>query len=504
MSQNMKRVSFDDDDVKVRVNKHQTLVQDFIQLQKDTEVARNNLMAWKQKKLTLQAEVSRKIIQTPSRSRWSSLIFEAKTQSFQSDSKSSTPQEHGFAKPQPTQLRKSKKELLHPEKQATVRNLPPIDKKKAPRSIPSPEFDMLVGKSVHGVKQQSVQRVIANQRVILNGRKAYAFLDLSKKVDFLGSQNHMGPTQKPVIDLNMISLYHEEPQFTSIIDDDTFPNQKSSLTLPPPLSRLPYYSRQVISSVNEVSCFHGYYSELNKRMTVLWNPIIRKSVGIVVPSRSNEDFVIGFGFCSDTSDPKLVKGHVVWVRIRKTPTISPLEIVLTLRSKVSLILVTVRMMVSTAAAWSNNLDGTQVLVDRFIATKFSNKYRNLRIVLSVEDKLPYLEQPIPAMPVPPTRQVLPPDVLNTHTAWVKASKKIAGRAGTSSDRENLTRANKKKDNILILVSLRKEYDSFVKNYNMNCMGKTVTELHAMLKLHEQTLPPKDATPALHAIRAGRV
>ncbi|GJT22333.1 zinc finger, CCHC-type containing protein [Tanacetum coccineum] len=53
-------------------------------------------------------------------------------------------------------------------------------------------------------------------------------------------------------------------------------------------------------------------------------------------------------------------------------------------------------------------------------------YRNLRIVLSVEDKLPFLEQPIPAMPVLPAGQVLPPDVLNTHTAWVKASKEIAG------------------------------------------------------------------------------
>ncbi|GKD57115.1 retrotransposon protein, putative, ty1-copia subclass [Tanacetum coccineum] len=57
---------------------------------------------------------------------------------------------------------------------------------------------------------------------------------------------------------------------------------------------------------------------------------------------------------------------------------------------------------------------------------------------------------------------------------------------------------------LILVSLRKEYGSFVQNYNMHSMGKTVTELHAMLKLHEQTLPPKDVAPALHAIRAGRV
>nr|GEX17373.1 retrotransposon protein, putative, Ty1-copia subclass [Tanacetum cinerariifolium] len=45
---------------------------------------------------------------------------------------------------------------------------------------------------------------------------------------------------------------------------------------------------------------------------------------------------------------------------------------------------------------------------------------------SLEDKLPYLEQPIPTMPVSPAGQVLPPDVLNTHTAWVKALKKIAG------------------------------------------------------------------------------
>ncbi|GKB58552.1 zinc finger, CCHC-type containing protein [Tanacetum coccineum] len=52
---------------------------------------------------------------------------------------------------------------------------------------------------------------------------------------------------------------------------------------------------------------------------------------------------------------------------------------------------------------------------------------------------------------------------------------------------------------LILVSLRKEYDSFVQNYNIHIIGKTVNELYAMLKLHEQTLPKRDA-PAL----AGKV
>nr|GEX43925.1 hypothetical protein [Tanacetum cinerariifolium] len=50
---------------------------------------------------------------------------------------------------------------------------------------------------------------------------------------------------------------------------------------------------------------------------------------------------------------------------------------------------------------------------------------------------------------------------------------------------------------LILVSLNKDYDNFVQNYNMHGMGKTVNKLHAMLKLHEDTLPNKDATPVLH-------
>ncbi|GJS42477.1 hypothetical protein Tco_0567520 [Tanacetum coccineum] len=56
---------------------------------------------------------------------------------------------------------------------------------------------------------------------------------------------------------------------------------------------------------------------------------------------------------------------------------------------------------------------------------------------------------------------------------------------------------------LILIGLRKEFDGFVQNYNMHSLGKTVNELHAMLKLHEQTLTlPKNNAPSLHAIRAG--
>ncbi|GKE35503.1 hypothetical protein Tco_1454825 [Tanacetum coccineum] len=136
------------------------------------------------------------------------------------------------------------------------------------------------------------------------------------------------------------------------------------------------------------------------------------------------------------------------------------------------------------------------------------------------------------MPVPPAGQVLPSDVLNTHTAWVKASKEIADQELLQTVREFHACKQEEGQSVgsyvlkmksyidilehlshvmtqnlavsLILVSLSKEYDCFVQNYNMHNMGNTKTKLHAMLKLHEQTLPQKEAAPALYAIRSGRV
>nr|GEU49774.1 zinc finger, CCHC-type [Tanacetum cinerariifolium] len=121
---------------------------------------------------------------------------------------------------------------------------------------------------------------------------------------------------------------------------------------------------------------------------------------------------------------------------------------------------------------------------------------NPRIVLFTEDKLPFLEQPIPVLPVPLQGQANPLDVITLHQAWMKSYIGNLERLGHAMT-QNLSVS-------LILVSLRKEYNSFVQNYNMHSIGKTVNELHAMLKLHEQTLPPKEVSPALDAIRVGRI
>nr|GFB27647.1 hypothetical protein [Tanacetum cinerariifolium] len=160
---------------------------------------------------------------------------------------------------------------------------------------------------------------------------------------------------------------------------------------------------------------------------------------------------------------------------------------------------------------------------------FIDLYRQLRIVLSIEDKLYYLEQPIPPILEAPEGQQVAPEVLEAYYAWIKGSKEIVGlmlmnfhsckqEEGQSAS-SYVLKMKGYIDNLerlghhvtlglgvsLILIGLRKEYDSFVQTYNMHSMGKTVNELHAMLKLHEQTLTvPKSNAPALHAIQAGKV
>ncbi|GJZ95207.1 hypothetical protein Tco_0667410 [Tanacetum coccineum] len=153
---------------------------------------------------------------------------------------------------------------------------------------------------------------------------------------------------------------------------------------------------------------------------------------------------------------------------------------------------------------------------------FIDRYRQLRIVLSAKDKLNYLEHPIPAALVLAfAGQQVPPEALAAHTAWDLLQTVREFHSCKHEERQSISSYVLKMksyiDNLermghpmsrnlavsLILVSLRKKYDIFVQNYNMHDMWKTINELHAMLKLHEQTLPKKDA-PALHAIRAGKV
>ncbi|GJV29611.1 zinc finger, CCHC-type containing protein [Tanacetum coccineum] len=150
----------------------------------------------------------------------------------------------------------------------------------------------------------------------------------------------------------------------------------------------------------------------------------------------------------------------------------------------------------------------------------------------VQYKLDYLEQPIRLARVPAQAgQQVAPEALASHPAWElktlfaqQAEQELLQtvrdfHSCKQEERQSISSyVLKMKSYIdhleyldhplslnlgvsLILISLRKEFDSFMQNYNMHSMGKTVNELHAMLKLHEHTLTKKDL--ALHAILAGK-
>nr|GFA06771.1 zinc finger, CCHC-type [Tanacetum cinerariifolium] len=65
-------------------------------------------------------------------------------------------------------------------------------------------------------------------------------------------------------------------------------------------------------------------------------------------------------------------------------------------------------------------------IQKLTGPNFIDWYRQLRIVLSIEDKLNYPEQHILPVPIAPAGQQVAPEILAAHTAWVKGSKEIAG------------------------------------------------------------------------------
>nr|GEV66681.1 retrovirus-related Pol polyprotein from transposon TNT 1-94 [Tanacetum cinerariifolium] len=98
-------------------------------------------------------------------------------------------------------------------------------------------------------------------------------------------------------------------KYVSIANDDAFPNQISSLTIPQPVSLLDYIS--TLTSVNGLLCFCGHLQDVfDEKIAVLWNPYVGKAIGITI-SKSlripDGHTFLGFGVCPNTSDPKLVR-----------------------------------------------------------------------------------------------------------------------------------------------------------------------------------------------------
>ncbi|GJT17261.1 hypothetical protein Tco_0875967 [Tanacetum coccineum] len=219
---------------------------------------------------------------------------------------------------------------------------------------------------------------------------------------------------------------------------------------------------------------------------------------------------------------------------------------------------------AAAAQNTNNTTIRSILQqEKLTGPNFTNWFQNLRIVLRSEGKLVHLEQPMTPLPYPVASQAardayealndaqnevaclmlgsMSPELqrtLENYKAYdmiqelktmfeeqakhelfeiVKAfhaCKQEEGQSVSSyllkmkSYLDTLERLGYPMPNelgvSLILNSLNKDYEQFVKNYNMHSMGKMLVDLHAILKHHEKGIPKKVETLVVLAIHEGKI
>nr|XP_043633010.1 putative F-box protein At1g47765 [Erigeron canadensis] len=172
---------------------------------------------------------------------------------------------------------------------------------------------------------------------------------------------------QPPGDRFILRYVNYDPKYLTLVDNDDHSFAQQQLI---PVFPDPFYTLSVVGGSHGLLCFYGYY-EYRYHMFLLWNPAIRKSVGIQVPVMYDEkvgnigfDDVVGFGVCPVTFDPTIIKIRCVNYKqkMKDMPDISvPWKVrVFTLSTGTWSILST------DLPREAIRLSGSQVVIDRFI------------------------------------------------------------------------------------------------------------------------------------------
>ncbi|GJU71021.1 zinc finger, CCHC-type containing protein [Tanacetum coccineum] len=190
-------------------------------------------------------------------------------------------------------------------------------------------------------------------------------------------------------------------------------------------------------------------------------------------------------------------------------------------------------MMAATQTTNNNSIRSILEKEKLNGSNFLDWHRNLRIVLRNEQKLHHLEEALPEAPSTtaiiqknledrPAFEILQElktmfqqqdkqELFETVKAF-HACKQEEGQSVSTymlkmkAYLDQMERLSYPMPLVLgvnmILTSLSKDYDQFVLNYNMHDIGKTIPELHAMIKLAEKGIPKK--TPVVLAIWQGQI
>ncbi|XP_071716463.1 uncharacterized protein [Rutidosis leptorrhynchoides] len=200
MSKKMKGVAFDSssyEDVRARF-KHQTLVQDYLELQQETEAARNKLEAMKQKKQLLEAEVR----------------FLRRRHKYLLKTRLSAPQEVKSQNVETTQFKKSNKEKANSKKAATLRLLPPVPNGKQRGKMSTEKKNMV---PIRPPSVFNFHGVDLNQRI--NGNNLPPVTEFNPKESGFSAKEAVVQARAPKFDLNQISMEEEEEEVQGSYED---------------------------------------------------------------------------------------------------------------------------------------------------------------------------------------------------------------------------------------------------------------------------------------------
>nr|GEU45033.1 hypothetical protein [Tanacetum cinerariifolium] len=160
--------------------------------------------------------------------------------------------------------------------------------------------------------------------------------------------------------------------------------------------------------------------------------------------------------------------------------------------------------------------------EKISGNNFNEWFRQLKLVLRVEQKMHVIEQPSPPAPAADfaaneLRSMFEKqagverfDLIQTfHSCKQEEGKSVSQYVlkmkGYVEQLERLGYVLQHDLSVgLILNGLTNDFAGFVRNYNMHNIRKTIGELHALLIEYEKCLPKKDVTPQVMAIQSGRI
>ncbi|GJU14484.1 retrotransposon protein, putative, ty1-copia subclass [Tanacetum coccineum] len=141
--------------------------------------------------------------------------------------------------------------------------------------------------------------------------------------------------------------------------------------------------------------------------------------------------------------------------------------------------------------------------EKLSGNNFNDWFRQLKLVLRVEKKMYVIEQPIPPAPAADRQQMCWRNGMQYMMLIMRSLNPCLRNKLEWKERLGYVLSQDLSVG-LILNGLTSDFASFVRNYNMHNMRKTIGELHALLIEYEKGLPKKVATPQVMTIQGGRI